>query len=302
MGHITIVRGGSDTGKTTLLIESAIEAQKMGVLPVFIITEMKWDFSHAKNMGFEIEETKSMDGGDIIKYKGFFLYVDRSTLNTIEDVSEFIVDMLHEQHKDNIPYDLLFVWDSSGSIPCRMSVEKNSNNPQWNAGAMAAQFGNFVNQKFPLSRKENSKYTNTFLVINKTGVQPPETPMSQPRMTNKGGNTMYWDASLVITFGNVTNSGTSKIKAVRDKKNVEFAKRTKVAIDKIHLKDGVATKSTVIVTPHGFIEDTDKAVNDYKKQYSHEWFPNSTGTIEIIEDKSEWEENRSTSLIDISED
>jgi hypothetical protein len=263
---------------------------------------MKWDFSHAKNMGFEIEETKSMDGGDIIKYKGFFLYVDRSTLNTIEDVSEFIVDMLHEQHKDNIPYDLLFVWDSSGSIPCRMSVEKNSNNPQWNAGAMAAQFGNFVNQKFPLSRKENSKYTNTFLVINKTGVQPPETPMSQPRMTNKGGNTMYWDASLVITFGNVTNSGTSKIKAVRDKKNVEFAKRTKVAIDKIHLKDGVATRSTVIVTPHGFIEDTDKAVNDYKKQYSHEWFPNSTGTIEIIEDKSEWEENRSTSLIDISED
>ncbi len=34
MGHITIARGGSDTGKTTLMIEAAVVAQKMGVLPV----------------------------------------------------------------------------------------------------------------------------------------------------------------------------------------------------------------------------------------------------------------------------
>jgi hypothetical protein len=33
MGQITIARGGSDTGKTTLLIEAAVEAQKMGILP-----------------------------------------------------------------------------------------------------------------------------------------------------------------------------------------------------------------------------------------------------------------------------
>ena len=52
MGHITIARGGSDTGKTTLMIEAAVAAQKMGVLPVFIITEMKWDFAHAQKMGF----------------------------------------------------------------------------------------------------------------------------------------------------------------------------------------------------------------------------------------------------------
>jgi hypothetical protein len=302
MGHITIVRGGSDTGKTTLLIETAIEAQKMGILPIFIITEMKWDFSHAQKMGLDIEAINSTENGDIIKYDGFFLYIDRSSLNTIEDVSEFIADMFHEQKIGNIPYDLLFLWDSSGSIPCRMSIEKNSNNPQWNAGAMASQFGNFINQKFPLSRKESSPYTNTFLVINKTGVQPADSPMGQPRMTNKGGNTMYWDASLVITFGNVTNSGTSKIKAVKDKKNVEFAKRTKVAIDKIHLNDGVATKSTVVVTPHGFIEDIDSAINNYKKQYSHEWFSDPEGNIEIVEDKSEWNENSIISLIDSSED
>jgi hypothetical protein len=301
-GQVVMVRGGSDTGKTSLLLEVATTAQKMGILPVFIITEMKWDFSHAKKMGFELIEKPDPENPDHIDYSGFFLYVDRSTLNTIEDVAGFIADILDEQKKGNLPYDLLFLWDSVGSIPSQLSIEANKNNPQWNAGAMATQFGNFINQKFPLSRKTTSPYTNTLFVINKTGVQPAETPMSQPRMTNKGGNTMYWDAALVITFGNVTNSGTSKIKAVKDKKNVEFAKRTKIAIDKIHLKDGIATRSTVIITPHGFIDDTDKAINEYKKLYSTEWFSGNVDKddIQIIEDSSEWDEKQQISdlLID----
>ena len=96
MGHITIARGGSDTGKTTLMIETAVAAQKMGILPVFIITEMKWDFSHAQKMGFQCEAEPDSDTGEIMNYKGFFLYVDRSTLNSIEDVSAFMADILDE--------------------------------------------------------------------------------------------------------------------------------------------------------------------------------------------------------------
>ena len=43
-GHITLLRGHSDTGKTTALLEAAVTSQKMGILPVFIITEMKWSW------------------------------------------------------------------------------------------------------------------------------------------------------------------------------------------------------------------------------------------------------------------
>lgn len=297
MGHITIARGGSDTGKTTLMIEAAVAAQKMGVLPVFIITEMKWDFAHAEKMGLEIETVLDENNPGSLDYKGFFLYVDRASLNSIEDVSSFIADILNEQTKGNLPHDLLFLWDSVGSIPCAMSIEQGKNNPMWNAGAMATQFGNFINQKFPLSRKEKFPHTNTFFVINKTGVQPALTPMSQPRMTNKGGNAMYWDATIVATFGNVTNSGTSKIFAQHKGKKVEFAKRTKIAIDKIHADCGIATSSTVIVTPHGFIADTPEAVKQYKKQYSSEWFEGvvNVDELEIIEDSSEWNESNNIS-------
>jgi len=293
MGQVVIARGGSDTGKTTLLIEAAVTAQKMGVLPVFIITEMKWDFAHAQTMGLELEAIPDEETGEVMDYKGFFLYVDRASLNTIEDVSAFIADILSEQKKGKLPYDLLFLWDSVGSIPCEMSVKQGNNNPMWNAGAMATQFGNFINQQFPLSRKENYPYTNTFFVINKTGVQPALTPMSQPKMTNKGGNAMYWDAAIVITFGNITNSGTSKIHAQHKGKKVEFAKRTKVAIDKIHADCGVATSSTVIVTPHGFIPDNKDEEKAYKAAHAHEWFGKDINVdeIQITEDNSEWEES-----------
>lgn len=269
IGHITLLRGHSDTGKTTTLLEAAVSAQKMGILPVIIITEMKWSWEHAKTMGFQYEEVCN-DDGEVVDYKGFFIYIDRENLNTIEDVAAFIADLLNEQKLGRLPYNLLFMWDSVGSIPCRLSVESNKNNNEWNAGAMSQQFGNFLNQKIILSRKQSQPYTNTFLVVNKIWVAKAETVMSQPRMKNKGGDTMYFDASLIVTFGNVTNAGTNKIKAKKNSKEVEFAKRTKISCDKNHVND-VTSTGKVIMTAHGFIYDTPSAVEQYKKQHSHEW-------------------------------
>ena len=163
IGHINLLRGHSNTGKTTALLELAISAQKMGILPVFIITEMKWSWEHARTMGFQLNDVVDEATGKVIDHDGFFIYKDRSSLGTIEDVAEFIADLLDEQKKGNLPYDLCSFWDSIGSIPCKMSVEANKNNLMWNAGAMSQQFGNFINQRFPLSRKENAPYTNTMV-------------------------------------------------------------------------------------------------------------------------------------------
>ena len=38
IGHLNMLLGHSDTGKTTALIKTAVDAQKKGILPVFIIT------------------------------------------------------------------------------------------------------------------------------------------------------------------------------------------------------------------------------------------------------------------------
>jgi len=294
MGHNSMVRGKSNTGKSTMTIEVAVNAQKMGVLPVLIITEMKHDWEHWRKMGFQMEDVVDESTGEIIDQTGFFIYRDRSTLNSIEDIAEFIIDLLTEQKKGNLPHDLLFIWDSVGSIPCQMSIEQGKNNPMWNAGAIATQFGNFINQQIVMSRKESSKYTNTLFIVNKVGVAPALTPMSQPRMTNKGGDTFYYDVSLCLTFGNVTNAGTSKINATKDKKKVEFALRTKIACDKNHI-NGITTMGTIVSTVHGFIKDDPNAIKKYKDTHSHEWADIlGAGNYGIDVDESEWDEKAVT--------
>ena len=297
MGHIVLLRGHSDTGKTTALLEAAVSAQKRGILPVIIVTEMKWNWEHAMQMGLQVDQEVDEETGEVIGYSGNFIYVDRETLNTIEDVAAFIMDIIDEQSNGNLPYDLLFLWDSIGSIPCDLSVRSNKNNNEWNAGAMSTQFANNVNQKIVLSRKESSKYTNTLVCINKVWAMKPESPMGQPKLMNKGGYSMWYDATFVVTFGNIMSAGTSKIKAIKDGKQVEFAKRVNCQVEKNHI-NGVTTRGRIIMTPHGFIKDTPTALNNYKKDRAAEWQAiMGGGNFNIVEEDPQ-EGNDITSFTD----
>ena len=284
-GHIVLLRGHSDTGKTTALLEAAVSAQKRGILPVFIITEMKWNWEHAIQMGLEVTEIKDPETGAVIDYEGYFIYVDRESINTIEDVAAFILDLIDEHKKGNLPYDLLFLWDSIGSVPCELSIRSNKNNNEWNAGAMSTQFGNSVNQRIVLSRKESSPYTNTLVCINKVWTAKAESPMGKPKLMNKGGFAMWFDSTFVVTFGNISNAGTSKIKAIKDGKQVEFAKRVNIQIDKNHI-NGITTRGRIIMTPHGFIEDDEKALKQYKNENSKAWAEIlGGGNFDIVEEE-----------------
>ena len=150
---------------------------------------------------------------------------------------------------------------------------------------MSTQFANNVNQKIVLSRKESSKYTNTLVCINKVWAMKPESPMGQPKLMNKGGYSMWYDATFVVTFGNIMSAGTSKIKAIKDGKQVEFAKRVNVQVEKNHI-NGVTTRGRIIMTPHGFIKDTPTALNNYKKDRAQEWSDIMGGsTFNIVEEE-----------------
>lgn len=288
-GHITLLRGHSDTGKTTALIEAAVSAQKNNVLPVFIITEMKWNWEHAIEMGLKVNPIVDEDTGEVLDYDGFFLFTDRTNIVTVEDVAEFISDLLKEQYEGNLPYNLCFLWDSVGSLTCEQSLKSNKNNNEWIAGAMSTQFSNGLNQKILMSRKEQFPYTNTLVCVNKVWVQKAATPMSQPKMMNKAGNAMFYDASLVVTFGNVTTSGTSKLKAIKNGKQVEYAKRTKIHIEKNHVTN-VTARGSLIMTPFGFIEDDKKVIDEYKKQHNDEWASLLGGSdFKLIEEEDDGE-------------
>ena len=109
--------------------------------------------------------------------------------------------------------------------------------------------------------------------------------MGKPKLMNKGGFAMWFDSTFVVTFGNISNAGTSKIKAIKDGKQVEFAKRVNLQIDKNHI-NGVTTRGKIVMTPHGFINDDDKELKAYKNENAKAWQDILGGTdFTIVEEE-----------------
>jgi hypothetical protein len=86
IGHINMFLGHSDTGKTTAMIKTAVDAQKKEILPVFIITEQKWSFEHAKLMGLQCEEVVDQETGEL-DWDSLSLITTLNTLNKLQITS-----------------------------------------------------------------------------------------------------------------------------------------------------------------------------------------------------------------------
>jgi hypothetical protein len=234
MGHINMLLGHSDTGKTTALVKSAVDAQKKGIIPVFIITEQKWSWDHAELMGFDKD-------GDY-----------------------------DAQEKGDLPHDLLILWDSVGSVPCKMTYD-GKGGKQHNASVLADKIGMGINQRISGSRRTDKPHTNTLIIVNQPWVELPDNPFGQPKIKAKGGEAIWLNSSIVFLFGNQKGAGTTKISITKDKRKVKIATRTKISIMKNHINGLGYEDGRILVTSHGFMpgrEDSEekKSIDEYKKQ------------------------------------
>jgi hypothetical protein len=253
MGHINMLLGHSDTGKTTALVKSAVDAQKKGVVPVFIITEQKWSWDHAELMGFD-------RNGD---------YLFNSDFEYIEQITEYINELLDAQEKGDLPHDLLILWDSVGSVPCKMTYD-GKGGKQHNASVLADKIGMGINQRISGSRRTDKPHTNTLIIVNQPWVELPDNPFGQPKIKAKGGEAIWLNSSIVFLFGNQKGAGTTKISITKDKRKVKIATRTKISIMKNHINGLGYEDGRILVTSHGFMpgrEDSEekKSIEDYKK-------------------------------------
>lgn len=253
IGHINMFLGHSDTGKTTAMIKTAVDAQKKGMLPVFLITEQKWSWVHAELMGL-------MESSE---------YLFNSDFEYIEQVTDYINELLDAQDKGDLPYDLVFLWDSVGSIPSKMTYD-GKGGKQHNAGVLSEKIGMGINQRITGSRRANRPHTNTLIVVNQPWVEIPDTYGAQPKIKAKGGESIYLNSTLVFRFGNEKNAGTTKIAIQKDGRKVKIATRTKITIMKNHINALGYEDGRVIVTAHGFLHgknetEEKKSMEEYKK-------------------------------------
>ena len=277
LGNINMFLGHSNSSKTTALVKAAVSAQKKGHLPVFIISEKKWSWDHAVELGLEAQ----MSDGE---WDGQFIFNDN--FDYIEQVTDYINELLDEQEKGNIPYSLCFLWDSVGSIPCKMTFD-GKGGKQHNASVLADKIGMGVQARITKSRKEDYPYTNTMVVVNQPWVELPDNPFGQPTIKAKGGEAMWLASALVFLFGNQKNAGINHITATKNGRTVSYAIRTKISVLKNHINGLGYKDGKIIATPQGYIADTKEALEDYKKQYSQYWNAILSGTGEITLDETE---------------
>ena len=256
IGHLNMFLGHSDTGKTTALVKAAVDAQKKGILPVFIITEQKWNWDHAVLMGFNKEDD-------------FYLF--NSDFEYIEQITDFINEVLDAQEKGEIPHDILFLWDSVGSVPCKMTYD-GKGGKQHNASVLADKIGMGLNQRISGSRRSDKQYTNTLIIVNQPWVELPDNPFGQPKIKAKGGEAIWLNSTLVFLFGNQKGAGTTKISITKDKRKVKIATRTKISIMKNHVNGLGYEDGRILVTAHDFMKGRDdgeekKSIEQYKTEH-----------------------------------
>lgn len=267
MGNINMFLGHTNSSKTTAMILAAVDAQKKGHLPVLIITERKWKWEHAIELGFQAEQDENGE------WYGDFIFND--SFDYIEQATDFINEIINEHEKGNIPRSILFCWDSIGSIPCKMTFE-GKGGKQHNASALSDKIGMGIHSRITKSKKEDyptkeNPYYLTMVVVNQPWVELPDNPFGQPEIKAKGGEALWLASALVFLFGNQKKSGINHIDAVKDGRKVSYAVRTKVSIIKNHVNGLGYKDGKVIVVHNGYIADTKEALENYKKEYSSFW-------------------------------
>ena len=274
MHNINMFLGHSNSSKTTALIGSAVSAQKQGYLPVFCVTERKWAWDYCRNLGLESEYIKDEDGEEVID--GLFLFND--DFQTIENVTDYINQLLDIQEKDGMPNGpdgqplkgYLFLWDSVGSIPCQMTFEGKGGGMH-NARVLADKIGMGLTSRITNSKRDDYPYDNTLVVVNQPWVMLPDNPFGQPKIKAKGGEAIWLNSALVFLFGNQKEAGISQLDATKDGRKVAFATKTKISILKNHVNGLGYKDGKIIATPHGYIEDNPESIKNYKEEYAEYW-------------------------------
>ena len=273
-GYVNLCRGFSNTGKSTMLCESVVSAQKMGILPIIIDTENNLGRKRLELMGFDFDNDFFIlvDNDFLLSEFGIKQNKDRKEA-AIEDLAKCIHYFLDIQDTGKLPYDLLFAVDSIGTLDCIKSIDSavkdtNANN-MWNAGAMASSMKSIMNSRIPSSKKITKPYTNTFVAVQKVWFDSMVGGAGVLR--HSGGEALFSAARLIVHFGGIKSHGTSKVKATLNKKEVTFGIQVTAGVVKNHLDDilgGIAFNDRdIISTPHGFIGAEKSDVDRYKNEH-----------------------------------
>lgn len=289
LGRTSVIRGWTNTGKSTLKNLAIASAMRQGILPVIFETEGNFDFQYAKDCGMDITPVYGPDpetGEEcIIDWKGDYVLFtttkmcefcgdmdyskgekvkNKRDVAVIEDIGYIINTFLDEQHNGNIPMPILFVWDSIGSIQSWKSYTSKSGNNMFDAGAINVTFKPIF-ARIAASKEVGAPYTNGMIAVNKIWKDNQNSMGGATAVANSGGEAFKYGCRLGIHVGGVATQGTKKLKATVKGNETEYGTVTKISVYKNQLPVpyNVTYSGTMCCVHNGIISEDD--INEYKK-------------------------------------
>jgi recombination protein RecA len=254
LGHITQIFGKSDTGKTSLLFHAAAQAQKQGILPVFLITEGKIDWTRAERMGVDLEQC-----------------IKKEDCNFLENAFEFIDKILADVGNGNLPNDVLILWDSIGSTPSKDEVRENDDGTTEKKASMMRAAKcireniRVLNRKINMTRNYTSPNYVGLMVLNQAYTQPPTFPGGMSKLVPYGGDAVWYAASAVWKM-----SGKGRLSATKNSVDFDFGLVSKLSVEKNHITD-LNLEGEFVITADAFIPNEKSAIAEYKKENKDKW-------------------------------
>ena len=299
MGRTSMIRGRSDTGKSTLKNCAIASAMRQGILPVIFETEGNFDFQYAKDCGMDItpmyEEVEYIDEetGEVCKKKeivdwegDYILFTNKKICDfcgdmdysdgkrkskkrlvpVIEDIGFIMNTLLEQQENGELPMPLLFVWDSVGSIQSWKSFTSKVGNNMFDAGAISTVFKPIF-PRISTSKEVGMPYTNTFIVVNKIWTDNANSTGGAVAIANTGGDTFQYGIRLGIHVGGVARAGTKKLKATLKGDEYQYGNITKISVFKNQLPTphNVTYSGTMCCVHNGIISEEN--IDKYKKEH-----------------------------------
>jgi RecA/RadA recombinase len=253
LGHITQVFGLSDSGKTSLVFHAAAQAQKQGILPVFIVTESKVSWDRAKTMGVDIDNA-------IVEYAEY-----------LEDIFVKIDRIASDVIMGKLPYNVIIFVDSIGNSLSVDSVTVAKDGTTETGGAMM-KAAKVIREKMRVfshkinnTRKTSSPFYVGLVFINHAYKSPPAFPGGPTTIVPYGGDGIYFSSSLVIRTKKVKT-----LKAVVDGQEKGFGIISKITIDKNHISN-VTNAGEFVITGDTILPNEKTAIDNYKNEKKENW-------------------------------
>ena len=299
MGRTSMIRGRSDTGKSTLKNCAIASAMRQGILPVIFETEGNFDFQYAKDCGMDItpvyDEVEYIDEetGEVCKRKeivdwegDYILFTNKKICDfcgdmdysdgkrkskkrlvpVIEDIGFIMNTLLEQQENGELPMPLLFLWYSVGSIQSWKSFTSKVGNNMFDAGAISTVFKPIF-PRISTSKEVGMPYTNTFIVVNKIWTDNANSTGGAVAIANTGGDTFQYGIRLGVHVGGVARAGTKKLKATLKGDEYQYGNITKISVFKNQLPTphNVTYSGTMCCVHNGIISEEN--IDKYKKEH-----------------------------------